>query len=751
MPSRRSPRRLAILAAVLLAPAIPSAGAAEPAVTIENVRIGYQAGMREGQFKVGTWTPVSVDLKSGPQPFKGFLEVEVPDDEGAATYVRRGVEIPARQFRPGFVVYVRPGARNSDVHVRVLDTRGRVQARVDPSAAWIDGTQQMILTAGATRGVDEVPTLTAFNPPNTSLPPDLIVAAIRIPDGLPSRAEGFDAADVLVLDAGNRELMEALEQGKDVAIRDWVAKSGGHLVVAVGSNWQAIKDSPLAAMLPALPTEQIELRDTQAIEAFADAKKPLAATSMKVAKLQPVEDRRPQYLVATASTPLVVRGTYGFGRVTVVGFDVSEKPFADWPDKKLFWNKVLDVRGRYSGNVAANPVPGAFYVQSASDLSGVLHGSLERFPGVTLVPFGWVAFFVFLYILLIGPGDYFFLKKVLKRMELTWVTFPAIVIVVSLLAYIGAYAAKGTDLKVNKLDIVDLDQTTGQSRGSTFLTLFSPQNRNYDVRVVPLPIDSPSPSPAPTAKAKVSPKIPANTEVTLSWFNGPESNAGVNNRLGLGGSGYSYMPIGGAEELEGVRVPIWSTKSFTARWSGPGAVAVDSDLKPFGSDRLSGGITNRLSKPLKNALLVYGKNVYADIGTIAPGQTVPLDGANTRVLSSWVTAEGQGFNQLNQYQVYNENINVDRVALAKSMMFHSAGSQVGAMTSIPLRYLDLTGQAALGRPMLVAEIDGPASALDLADAPAPAQTQQTTLLRVLLPIAPAADESAEPVREKVVK
>ena len=88
---------------------------------------------------------------------------------------------------------------------------------------------------------------------------------------------------------------------------------------------------------------------------------------------------------------------------------------------------------------------GQLYQSGVSDLSTQLRQSLEQFPGVQLVPFGWVAFFIFLYILLIGPGDYLFLKKVLKRMELTWITFPTIVVTVSLLAYYAAYAMKGTD------------------------------------------------------------------------------------------------------------------------------------------------------------------------------------------------------------------------------------------------------------------------------------------------------------------
>ena len=104
-----------------------------------------------------------------------------------------------------------------------------------------------------------------------------------------------------------------------------------------------------------------------------------------------------------------------------------------------------------------------------------------------LIPFGWVAFFIFLYILLIGPGDYFFLKKVLKRMELTWITFPTIVVTVSLLAYFAAYRLKGNDLLVNKVDVIDVDQPGGLVRGRTLVSVFSPQNRDYSIGFLPVP------------------------------------------------------------------------------------------------------------------------------------------------------------------------------------------------------------------------------------------------------------------------
>ena len=149
-------------------------------------------------------------------------------------------------------------------------------------------------------------------------------------------------------------------------------------------------------------------------------------------------------LAATTATPLVVRGAYGFGRVTQVGIDVDQNPFAAWKDKPLFWVRALDLRVRGAAGAETQPAAGAgsYYREATNDLAGVLFRAMDRPPGVTLVPFGWVAFFIFLYILLIGPGDYFFLKKVVGRMEFTWITFPLMVsIFVQIIGSISALDA----------------------------------------------------------------------------------------------------------------------------------------------------------------------------------------------------------------------------------------------------------------------------------------------------------------------
>ncbi len=258
-----------------------------------------------------------------------------------------------------------------------------------------------------------------------------------------------------------------------------------------------------------------------------------------------------------------------------------------------------------------------------------------------LIPFGWVAFFIFLYILLIGPGDYFFLKKVLKRMELTWITFPTIVLTVSLVAYYAAYVLKGNDLLVKKIDLVDIDQETGVARGNTWMSLFSPQNRDYTLHAIPTSLDKDSP-PGETGSAGAGTRPPAGTEVVMSWFSVPEDQLGAmgssGRRFSFSGSGYAYQPVGGVESLENVRIPIWSTKCITAQWFGPASPLVEADLQQTGTDRLAGTVTNRQSVPLEDAILAYGKQVYL-VGTLEPGASKRVELTNDRNLSGHLKAK----------------------------------------------------------------------------------------------------------------
>jgi hypothetical protein len=758
-----------LLAVALLAgaPAAFAAPSKRP-IEVETLRVGFVSGPENNLFKLGKWTPLWVQLRAGPERFSGVLEVVVPDDDGTPTSVRQMVDVaPGASER--FTTYARPGTSDPEFDLRLFDRGGRRVASVPgDSLAKLDAIrpdEMLVLVLGNPSGVDLIPKLPGFNADAPVGPGQgrgdraLTVARLdKLAGMIPGRWIGYDAVEAIVLDTNDRDLMTKLNTSGGQAVRDWVRR-GGHLVVSVGSDWSRLRDSFLLApddpILPALPVGQERIDDLGALESFAGASRPITAAGappVLVTKLDEVEARGGKVLIgATGSVPLVVRGPYGFGRVTVVALDVDQNPFAAWEDRPRFWLRALDLRRQTGDDAAAtgtvaNP-GGRVYRTGVSDLATQLRRALEQFRGVTLIPFGWVAFFIFLYILLIGPGDYLLLKKVFKRMELTWITFPTIVVTVSVLAYYAAYLVKGNVLRVNLVDIVDVDQPSGLARGNTFLTLFSPQNRDYDVSVVPLPLDGPAATAPADASATAAERPPAGTEVVLSWFGVPEpgfGGMGGNSQFRLSGGGYSYDPMGVAEILTDVRIPIWSTRSFTARWFGPAptAATVDADLVPVGTDRLNGSLTNRLDVPLQDAHLAFGQQVYS-LGDIAPGASVRVELTQDRNLSGYLKAN------MNRYlpdQPWNaQEFTVHRGDLLTALMFHDSGATAtreNPVASIPLHYLDLTGQLALDRPMLFARINRPATRLALGHAPRPPQIERTTMLRVILPLKKAGDEGA---------
>ncbi len=743
---------------VLMAGLAPSAKAANDEVEVENLRVGFASKAQNNLFKIGTWTPVWVQLRGGNARFSGIMEVEVPDDDGTPTYFRQVVDVPAHSGVE-VVTYARPGSRDPNFTIRLFDQKGRRQgppvdgaklAQLSP----IQPDEAMILTLGGPSGVEQIATLPGFNSEKNGGASSVIVAQPDAAGGkLPGRWYGYDAADSIVVDTNNRAAMAEIGiHGQ--ALVDWVAR-GGHLVVAVSGNWTALRDSVLAPILPADLTGQQRLKaiDLKSLDIYATAVKSIVTVGgggngepapVMVAKLEGIESRGGKVLSSAGDSPLVVRGAHGFGRVTLVALDVDQKPFSIWPDRALFWVQALDVKRPAA---EANGVPiqiggggRRMYQAGISDLSTQLRLALEQFPGVKLIPFGWVAFFIFIYILLIGPGDYFFLKKVVKRMELTWVTFPLIVVSVSLLAYFAAFAVKGRALRVNKVDVVDIDPASGRARGGTYVNLFSPQNRDYDIRVVPIPLDQATLPGAKVPAGEVQSEslkryLPAETEVLLSWLGVPEAGfggMGGTSRIGFSSGGYASAPVGSSEALEGVRVPIWSTKLLSARWFGPAPTVAEADLIPVGTDRLSGTVTNRLGVPLNDAIVAFNKHVYL-LGTVAPGQTVRVELAQDRQLSGLLRSR-MGPAGL------EPNVSVPRVNRADLMlalMFHdSQGTTTSAppLPSHPLHYLDLTGLLALDRPMLVGRIDRPGARLILGNAPAPPQVEQTTMVRVLLPL-----------------
>jgi hypothetical protein len=665
---RRTLTAAALAALLLTLSACGPAGGRKAAFQVTQVRVGFPAGAHSGEpepdgrrkplFKANAWTPVEVEVRCLARLEQGKraeLVVETPDSDDLFT--RFAVPLPAMEpdAVQTVVAYTKPGSVVPDLtaYVRELDEqRGKGAAEKplsDPfkeTAFGLDPAHYVYLTLGGRLPGLRLPG-TSEKTGSTSRRSDMV--SVGDVGGMPARWFGYQGIDLAILPTGNPRFLDDLlnDARARKALIEWV-EQGGNLLVSVGVN-QSPRVTSLTDLQALLPMT-LAREGAQAARAVRPAwveggtsAEPLRApeknTDLRwLARGELKADRSVRVLATDATDdrsgnprPLAVQSAYGLGRVTLVLFDLDGKPFTDWPGQAAFWGHLLQESGpRVTESGPAGPSPTAprgFVPPGASlELSARLTNNLEFFDGVPVISFVWVALFILAYILVVGPLDYLFLKKVVKRLELTWVTFPVVVVGVSVLAYFAAYAYKGNDLRVNKIDLVDVDLRRSEVYGNSWFTVFSPRIQNYTVAVRPRP---------EWAKA-AGPDDPAGVPPLVSWLGQTQSG-----RQSLFHRSYEYHDAGDA--LVDVPIQVWSTKSFTARWRGAfgtGGPPFEAGLQRLGgfSTELAGSVTSHLPAPLRDAQLLYGDRRY-NLGTLYPNTKRPLTAGDAGPVSDWLKGE----------------------------------------------------------------------------------------------------------------
>jgi len=597
---------------------------------IVNVRVGIPPGplvgdddlsRREAMFKAGHWTPVLVTIQGKGQLEGADLVAQTVDsDDVLNEFVVRlpSLEFSAEQPQYNVVTYVRPGKMDSPVNVS-LRVKGQTSAYPEKSFYALDPGYYFYVTLGARLSGLRLPGMEEKEMRRSE------VGAIDRAAELPARWFGYHTIDLAILSTTNDEFLNGLlnDPARRTALIEWVRR-GGKLLISVASNQGLLTNrEDLKEFLPveftgtATPesirinwgfTSDNELRDA--------AKK----TPVTIAKITPKPDRNVRTLVSAntnaESFPLVVQANYGLGRVTILTIDADQPPFTRWKQQGEFWTKLLREAGPIYAPAGVDP-GAALADESRNDLSTAMRTSLESFDGVPVVSFGWVALFILVYIIVVGPLDYLFLKKVVKRLELTWVTFPIVVVAVSIAAYLTAYALKGDDQKINKIDLIDFDLNSKTATGQTWFSVFSPRVQNYTVGVAP-------------AEGWGIGRDPISAPL-VSWTGRADAK-----RQSLFRRSYDYDTDSGG--LNRVPIQVWSTKGFHATWHHPldaSALPIVVDLQAVG-DHLTGSIASNLPVPLEQAVVLYGDQVY-ELGTLEPGlnDRKQLNSAMRKSFTEW--------------------------------------------------------------------------------------------------------------------
>ncbi len=718
---------------------VPAARGAEPLAelppAIESIRVGL-----EGVYKVGYWTPVEVRLANpGSASVVGHVELILPDGDGTPSRVASPERVTLAAGEHAAVeLYAKFGRLDSPLTVRFADER-RVLAQREYQAGQtkepsrfptaLPATDELYVSVGPSLG------LPALAQASRRREQKVHVVELATPAALPHQWYGYEGVDAVLLATSEPGLYADLppdgEQAE--ALRRWI-RLGGRAVLSIGREAETVlaEGTLLGQLAPGRFAEMLPLRRSFMLENYAESKTPIETGRRRFrldvprlaevrGRIEAYEGNRPEDL------PLAVRAAYGFGEVVLIAVDLDQPPLAAWPGREALLSRLL-ARPRGESRLDASGTLGAVTTIGYQDLAGQLRAALEQFDAVTVVPFAVVGALAFAYLLLIGPLDYWLVKKVFRRMEATWITFSLLVIAVSVAAYVAAYALKGRQLRTNQVELVEFDLDSQLMRGTLWANLFSPSPESYDLS---LAMDLPDRG-----------EFPSPPQVLLSWMGLPGTALGgmqaSSTNPPLFNQPYDFSPQLSA--LSDVPVQIWSTKGFTARWHAEAEMPLQAELTAGHDGMLTGRLANRTGLELIDARLHFDRWVYT-IPRLRNGQSLAV-GDQLQPLTSRTLLTRQRTvreKELREVATAYDAQTTDLARIMEIMAFYElAGGQryAAGLTNRYQEFLDLSGHLTLGRAVLFARVATPMSTLAREGEPlaGPAH-EQVTFYRFVIPVA----------------
>lgn len=528
-----------------------------------EVTVTARAGLR-GFCKSDNWLPVHVTIENKGVDVDARVQATYKNSMSGQTTVGMDISLPATS-RKEFFLYITPEGIMRGFTVSVLDG-GKTLAKTNLNISCAgDPTVLFGILA-------DTPSNYAILNNVRPLTSSIKTVQLEISD-LPDLAQGWDMLDALVIsnvDTGviTTEQKQALEL--------WLA-GGGKLFVTGGVQWQSTS-AGLGDLLPIQPISTKKSLLTALSAYVMDSDNPLEmGTVVATGKLQTGAN----VLVEQNDIPLLAEREIGFGKVYYFAADPGLQPLNDWGGMQAIYEHLL---------AFTSPKPswanGVWDTYSASS-------ALSTLPELSLPPFVYICCWLGLYIVIIGPANYFILRRI-KRTELAWITVPLLVVIFTCLAYFSGYVYRGTRPILNRIMMTQGWEGMEKAQSTALVGVYSPTRTTYNVESQKQFLPYPFPS------------INENLQGNNNWLS-TKNDSGI--------------------VVPDVRVEIGGMQSLGMDGYLDSPISVQHDLKYILSDKmpvLKGSITNTGGRTLKKVVF-FTPSGWEVLGDIAPGQSRKID------------------------------------------------------------------------------------------------------------------------------
>ncbi len=450
---------------VLLLAAAPAMAQAER----DPIEIKGQAGWG-GRVAPGDWAPITVDVDNrGQKDLEGTLVLAWgyqamyqrsnrpgPDNlEGRAGPRHEiPISIAATARKRISLSLIAPDGDNYSLWGFFVPPKGRILGIGELFTRALEAKKRLVAVVGQDR------------PEGLDLP-DLETVSLA-PERLPEDWRGYAALEALVwLDGKATEIRSPAQLD---ALRAWIC-SGGRLVVA-RANEVGIGGTPLMKLLP---VRSLGGREVEGLEGLTGIPGAASAPQGKTMVLESVP-LRGHAALTQGGIPLVVESALDAGRVSFVAFDPSRGPFTQWKEARKFWAWLLKPPSAPPARDPNSPDTAAKAPRILG--SATLAQLAATFPDVAPPAIGGLFLLIILYLVVVGPGDYFLLRS-LRRLELTWITFPVYVTAFTALILVIGGAFMRTAAHQRETRVVDHFLETQFSRERSVAAVLAPADVSF--------------------------------------------------------------------------------------------------------------------------------------------------------------------------------------------------------------------------------------------------------------------------------
>ncbi|MFW5747980.1 MAG: DUF7408 domain-containing protein [Chloroflexota bacterium] len=452
----RLPLVLAIFVLLIWAtPQPPTVAQVETLISLDIDEAGFG-----GLYRPDRWVPLKVTVTNRGDDFDGRVVVR-PETSGSAvnhtfsapiTTLSRPIA-PATETSQTLFLYILLSGGNTTVRVELLTPLDQVAASEDINLRALAPRDSLYVSVPVDNDADLTEVRSGgYNAFQTgwSL------------DDVPDQFGGLDAVDAMVfsdVDTG------ALTTAQRDTIRRWV-EDGGHLIVTGGDN-QAQTASGLVDLLPFEPTGTETIDDLSELARLGgDYNDALTGTETLITTGSVTADGR---VLAGTALPLATRRELGNGTVDYLTVSPNLAPLNSYRRMDDVWLTLLT-------STQAHPHwnQGVASWDSAQTAVGILPGIDLLPPATSLIAF------LGIYILLIGPANYYLLAR-LNRRGYAWITIPLLIGVFSVLAYTVGFQLRGNTVTLSRLSIVQSWPNAQEAHVDQLVGLLAPRRGDYTI------------------------------------------------------------------------------------------------------------------------------------------------------------------------------------------------------------------------------------------------------------------------------